>query len=110
MAEHEDTLYIVSDAETLVSVDRGETWRVQGARPEGQLIGTVITDEVKPFTWDLLTAYSARWMPVNRGHLLTMETWRIRKFRQSPLLETLCLWVLMLDSTAAVRKAGHNYR
>ena len=45
MAEHEDTLYIVSDAETLVSVDRGETWRVQGARPEGQLIGTVITDE-----------------------------------------------------------------
>ena len=46
MAEHEDTLYIVSDAETLVSVDRGETWRVQGARPAGQLIGTVITDEV----------------------------------------------------------------
>ena len=45
MAEHEDTLYIVSDAETLVSVDRGETWSVQGARPEGQLIGTVITDE-----------------------------------------------------------------
>ena len=45
MAEHEDTLYIVSDTETLASVDRGETWSVQGARPEGQLIGTVITDE-----------------------------------------------------------------
>ena len=45
MAEHEDTLYIVSDTETLASVDRGETWRVQGARPEGELIGTVITDE-----------------------------------------------------------------
>ena len=45
MAEHEDTLYIVSDTETLASVDRGETWRVQGARPEGQLIDTVITDE-----------------------------------------------------------------
>ena len=29
----------------LASVDRGETWRVQGARPEGELIGTVITDE-----------------------------------------------------------------
>jgi len=45
MTEHEDTLYIVSDTETLASVDRGETWSVQGARPEGQLIGTVITDE-----------------------------------------------------------------
>ena len=45
MAEHEDTLYIVSDTETLASVDRGETWRVQGARPEGELVGTVITDE-----------------------------------------------------------------
>ena len=45
MAEHEDTLYIVSDAETLVSVDRGETWNAQGARPEGALIDTVITDE-----------------------------------------------------------------
>lgn len=45
MAEHEETLYIVSDTETLASVDRGETWSVQGARPEGELIGTVITDE-----------------------------------------------------------------
>ena len=45
MAEHEDTLYIVSDTETLASVDRGETWNAQGARPEGALIGTVITDE-----------------------------------------------------------------
>ncbi|MYH79632.1 sigma-70 family RNA polymerase sigma factor [Candidatus Poribacteria bacterium] len=45
MAEHEDTLYIVSDTETLASVDRGETWRVQGARPKGALIDTVITDE-----------------------------------------------------------------
>ena len=45
MTEHEDTLYIVSDAETLVSTDRGETWSVQGARPEGALIDTVITDE-----------------------------------------------------------------
>ncbi|RKU15940.1 hypothetical protein C6503_13320 [Candidatus Poribacteria bacterium] len=45
MAEHEDTLYIVSDTETLASVDRGETWSVQGARPKGQLIDTVVTDE-----------------------------------------------------------------
>ena len=31
MAEHEDTLYIVSDAETLISVDRGKTWNAQGS-------------------------------------------------------------------------------
>ena len=45
MAEHEETLYIISDTETLASVDRGETWSVQGARPKGQLIDTVVTDE-----------------------------------------------------------------
>ena len=45
MAEHEETLYIVSDTETLASVDRGETWNARGARPEGTLIDTVITDE-----------------------------------------------------------------
>ena len=45
MTEHEDTLYIISDAETLASVDRGKTWNAQGARPKGTLIGTVITDE-----------------------------------------------------------------
>ena len=43
--EHEDTLYIVSDTEVLASTDRGETWNSLGARPEGQLIGTIITDE-----------------------------------------------------------------
>ena len=45
MTEHEDTLYIVSDAETLASVDRGKTWNAQGARPKGELVDTVITDE-----------------------------------------------------------------
>ena len=43
--EHEDTLYIVSGTEVLASADRGETWNSLGARPEGQLIGTIITDE-----------------------------------------------------------------
>ena len=43
--EHEDTLYIVSGTEVLASTDRGETWNSLGARPEGQLIGTIITDE-----------------------------------------------------------------
>ncbi len=46
MTEHEDTLYIVSDTEVLASADRGSTWNSLGTRPEGKLIGTVITDEV----------------------------------------------------------------
>ena len=45
MTEHEDTLYVVSGTEVLASADRGRTWNSLGTRPEGQLIGTVITDE-----------------------------------------------------------------
>ena len=45
MTEHEDTLYIVSDTEVLASADRGSTWNSLGTRPEGQLIGTIITNE-----------------------------------------------------------------
>ena len=45
MTEHENTLYIVSDTETLVSIDRGETWNAQGTRPKGELIDIVVTDE-----------------------------------------------------------------
>ena len=45
MTEHEDTLYIVSDTEVLASADRGSTWNSLGTRPEGELIGTIITDE-----------------------------------------------------------------
>ena len=44
MTEHGDTLYVVSGTEVLASVDRGRTWNSLGARPEGQLIGTIITD------------------------------------------------------------------
>lgn len=45
MTEHGDTLYIVSGTEVLASADRGSTWNSLGTRPEGQLIGTIITDE-----------------------------------------------------------------
>ena len=44
MIEHEDTLYVVSGTEVLASADRGITWHSLGTRPEGQLIGTIITD------------------------------------------------------------------
>ena len=45
MTEHEDTLYIVSGTEVLASADRGITWNSLGTRPEGQLVGTIITGE-----------------------------------------------------------------
>lgn len=45
MAERDNTLYVVSERDVRTSVDRGETWNLLGARPEGQLIGSVITDE-----------------------------------------------------------------
>ncbi len=46
MAEGNNTLYVVSETEIRTSVDRGETWKVLGARPEGHLIGIVITEKV----------------------------------------------------------------
>ena len=45
MAEGNDTLYIVSETDIRTSVDRGETWNVIGTRPEGHLIGIVVTNE-----------------------------------------------------------------
>ena len=44
MTERDDTLYIVSETEVLASMDRGETWKALGPRPEGQLIDLIITD------------------------------------------------------------------
>ena len=45
VAEDRGTLYIVSTDEIFASADNGETWRVFCARPEGDAIGFIITDE-----------------------------------------------------------------
>ena len=45
MAEHGDTLYIVSNNEVFASVDGGETWNALGPRPEGNAIGLIIVSE-----------------------------------------------------------------
>ena len=45
MAEHGDTLYIVSNNEVFASVDGGETWNALGPRPEGNAIGLIIVEE-----------------------------------------------------------------
>ena len=44
IAEHDNTLYVVSDTEVLASIDRGETWNSLGARPEGELIDLIVTE------------------------------------------------------------------
>lgn len=44
MAEHEDTLYLLTDSELLVSIDDGKTWNSLGRRPEGRARALVITD------------------------------------------------------------------
>ena len=46
MAEHDDTLYLLTSNELLVSTDEGKTWNSLGARPEGWAIALVITDAV----------------------------------------------------------------
>ena len=45
VVEDRGTLYIVSTDEIFASADKGETWRVFCARPEGDAIGFIITDE-----------------------------------------------------------------
>ena len=47
MAEHEGTLYIVSNDEVFVSTDGGETWKSLGPRPEGDAVGLVIVHEAQ---------------------------------------------------------------
>ena len=44
MAEHNDTLYLLTSNELLVSIDNGKTWNSLGARPEGRAVALVITD------------------------------------------------------------------
>ena len=50
MAEHNDTLYIVSTHEIFASTDNGETWNALGPRPEGRAIGLIITDETQEYS------------------------------------------------------------
>jgi len=47
MAEHEGTLYIVSNDEVFASTDAGETWKSLGPRPEGHTIGLIVVDEAQ---------------------------------------------------------------
>ncbi len=45
MAEHADTLYIVSTDEIFASTNNGETWKVFCSRPEGHAVGLIVINE-----------------------------------------------------------------
>ena len=47
IAEHRDTLYIVSTDEIFASTDKGETWNVFRPRPKGFSVGLIIVDETR---------------------------------------------------------------
>ena len=47
MAEHKDTLYLVSNDAVFTSTDEGETWNPLCDRPEGEAIRLVVTDEAQ---------------------------------------------------------------
>ena len=47
MAEHGDTLYLLTSDELLASTDGGKTLDVLGARPKGRAVALVITDSIQ---------------------------------------------------------------
>ena len=47
IAEHRDTLYIVSTNEIFASTDKGETWAVFCPRPKGFSVGFIIVDDTQ---------------------------------------------------------------
>ena len=77
MAERRDTLYLVTEAGLLASIDRGETWHAIGTRPKGRAADLLVTDEGFYLaiedsmfgstdagkTWHLLK----RWHPINNS-------------------------------------------
>ncbi len=80
IAEHKDTLYIVSTDEIFVSTDTG--WNVFSPRPKGRTVGLIITDETRgissqsDITMYLAfedkgvfrsTAVDGQWDPLNEG-------------------------------------------
>jgi len=83
IAEHRDTLYIVSTDEIFASTDTGETWNVFCPRPKGHtVVGFIITDETRGISSQAditmylafqdkgvfrSTAVDGQWDPLNEG-------------------------------------------
>ncbi|MXY99727.1 sigma-70 family RNA polymerase sigma factor [Candidatus Poribacteria bacterium] len=78
IAEHVDTLYIVTTDELLASTDDGETWNALGTRPEGYPVELIVVDAAAHKTVTMYLALSdngifrstdtgKHWTPVNNG-------------------------------------------
>ena len=82
MAEHRNTLYLVSKDAVFTSTDSGETWRILCTRPKGYPIGLIVSDTSQPT--DLQTGFTMylairqkgifrstnngkQWVPLNNG-------------------------------------------
>ncbi len=69
MAERGETLYLVSTREVFASTDIGAHWKSLGARPKGEVIGLVITDDGLYLALDnqifLSTDVGKRWSPLD---------------------------------------------
>ena len=72
MAEHADTLYIVSMDEIFASTDNGETWNVLCSRPKGHPIGLIITDRTQT--------------PTHTKALLCISLYKIKGFSDLQML------------------------
>ena len=49
MAEHADTLYIVSTDKIFASTNNGETWKVFCSRPKGHAVGLIVMNEADEY-------------------------------------------------------------
>ncbi|MCY4553111.1 MAG: sigma-70 family RNA polymerase sigma factor, partial [Candidatus Poribacteria bacterium] len=82
IAEHRDTLYIVSTDKIFASTDTGETWNIFCPRPKGHTVGLIITDETRGISSQAditmylafqdkgvfrSTAVDGQWDPLNDG-------------------------------------------
>ena len=78
IAEHSDTLYIVTTDELLASTDDGETWNTLGTRPTGNPVELIVIDTAAHKTVTMYLALSdngifrstdtgKHWTPVNNG-------------------------------------------
>ncbi len=71
MAERDDTFYLLTPDELLVSSDDGKTWNSLGARPQGRAVALIITDIATYLVLQTEVFRSEdggnQWQPIGKG-------------------------------------------
>ena len=71
MAERDDTFYLLTSDELLVSIDDGKTWNSLGARPQGRAVALIITDIAMYLVLQTEVFRSEdggnQWQPIGKG-------------------------------------------